>query len=183
MKSHRSRIILAVACAIGIFGGVAYGNTLRIVSYNIDCSDQSSDDNITGPAHSLPTVVQAIGLHHIGTNAQPMDLMNCEELNSTTLSNFCVALNNIYGAGAYTYDTTTDTNTGGGPDGLIYNTHTIQVVSARALRDGTLYCSSRTEPTWRPIRLAAGRTGSRARRCCIRFARSGTGRRTIFTCT
>ena len=136
MKFQRSYLTLVIACAVGIFAGVADGGTLRIVSYNIDCSDQSSDDNITGPAHSLPTVVQAIGLHHIGTNAQPMDLMNCEELQSTTLSNFCVALNNIYGAGTYTYDTTTDTNTGGGPDGLIYNTHTVQVVSARALRDG-----------------------------------------------
>jgi hypothetical protein len=109
---------------------------LRIVSYNIDCADQNSDNNITGPAHSLPTVIQGIGLHHIGTNAQQMDVLNCEELQSTSLSNFVVQLNAIYGAGTYTYDTTTDTNTGGGPDGLIYNTHTVQVVSARALRDG-----------------------------------------------
>lgn len=110
--------------------------TLRIVCYNIDCSDQSSDGNITNATHSLPTVVEAIGLHHLGTNVQPMDVMSCEELNSTTLSNFVVQLNLIYGAGAYTYDLTTDPNTGGGPDGLIYRTYTVQVVSARALRDG-----------------------------------------------
>ena len=131
-----SIIILAVICSIGVLAGTARGNTLRIVSYNIDCADQSSDNNITGPAHSLPTVVQAIGLHHIGTNAQQVDILNCEELQSTSLSNFVVQLNAIYGAGIYAYDTTKDTNTGGGPDGLIYNTQTVQVVSARALRDG-----------------------------------------------
>ena len=109
---------------------------LRIVSYNIDCADQSSDGNITNSTHSLPTVVQAIGLHHLGTNAQPVDVMSCEELNSTTLSNFVVQLNLIYGAGTYTYDTTTDPNTGGGPDGLIYRTNSVQVVSARALLTG-----------------------------------------------
>ena len=111
--------------------------TLRIVSYNIDCADQGSDNNITNSATlSLPTVLKAIGLHHIGTNAQPMDVMGLEELRSkTTLTNFVIQLNNIYGAGTYALDPTTDTNVGG-PDGLIYNTHTVQVVSARCLPDG-----------------------------------------------
>jgi hypothetical protein len=62
--------------------------------------------------------------------------MSCEELNSTTLSNFVVQLNLIYGAGTYTYDRTTDPNTGGGPDGIIYRTNTVQVVLARALPTG-----------------------------------------------
>jgi hypothetical protein len=110
--------------------------TLRIVSYNIDCEDRSSDGNITNSFHSLPTVVQGIGLHHLGTNAQPMDLMSCEELNSTTLANFVTQLNLIYGAGTYTYDTTTDPNSGGGPDGIIYRTNSVQVISARALPYG-----------------------------------------------
>jgi hypothetical protein len=83
-------------------------------------------------------VVYAIGQHHIGTNVQQMDVMSVEELTSTTLSNFTSELNALYGAGTYTYDTTKDTNTGGGPDGLIYNTHTVQVVSARSLRDGRM---------------------------------------------
>lgn len=75
-------------------------------------------------------------MHHIGTNARQVDVLNCEELQSTSLSNFVVQLNSIYGAGTYAYDMTTDPNTGGGPDGLIYNTRTIQVVSARALITG-----------------------------------------------
>ena len=136
MKSHRSWIIVAVVLGIGIGDCAAWSKTLRVVSYNIDCADQGSDNNITGATHSLPTVIQAIGLHHIGTNAQPVDVMTCEELTSTTLSNFVAQLNNIYGAGTYTFDRTPDPNTGGGPDGLIYNPQTVQVVSARALKTG-----------------------------------------------
>jgi PKD repeat protein len=114
----------------------ARAGILRIVSYNIDCADQSSDNNITGPAHSLPTVIQGIALHHLGTNAQPVDALNVEELQTTSLAYFTAALNNIYGAGTYAYDTTADNTTGGGTDGLIYNTHTLQVVSARSLPTG-----------------------------------------------
>jgi hypothetical protein len=101
------------------FAGIcgARGAALRIVSYNIDCSDQASDNNITGTTHSLPTLDQGIGLHHIGSNAQPVDVMSCEDLTSTTLSNFVAQLNAIYGAGTYAYDTTTDPNTGGGRTG------------------------------------------------------------------
>jgi hypothetical protein len=72
------------AAAFPVLTSEAQTRTLRIVSYNIDCADQNSDGNITNSMHSLPTVVQAIGLHHLGTNAQPMDVMSCEELNSTT---------------------------------------------------------------------------------------------------
>jgi len=130
------RLITAAVLIIGACACDVEARTLRIVSYNIDCEDRGSDGNITNAMHSLPTVVQAIGLHHLGTNAQPVDVMSCEELNATTLSNFVVQLNFIYGAGAYAYDLTKDTNTGGGPDGIIFRTNSVQVVSARCLRDG-----------------------------------------------
>ena len=136
MNWHRRWIILVAAMGIVFRADGVRGATLRIVSYNIDCEDRGSDGNITNATHSLPTVVQAIGLHHLGTNAQPMDVMSCEELNAMTLANFCAQLNRIYGAGTYAYDQTTDPNTGGGPDGIIYKTATVQVVSARALMTG-----------------------------------------------
>jgi hypothetical protein len=136
MKLYRNLMLAAALLAAAALTNATMGATLRIVCYNIDCADQGSDNNITGATHSLPTVVQGIGLHHLGTNAQMVDLLAVEELNSTTLSNFTTQLNAIYGAGTYTYDRTADPNTGGGPDGLIYNTHTVQVVSARALPTG-----------------------------------------------
>ncbi len=133
---HRNWRLIAAALALGIFISPVFAKTLRICSYNIDCADQSSLNNLTGATHSLPTVVQAMGLHHLGTNAQPVDVMGCEELTSSTLSTFVTELNNIYGAGTYAYDPTTGPTTGGGTDGLIYRTNSVQVISARALTNG-----------------------------------------------
>ncbi|MDQ2868239.1 MAG: hypothetical protein M3R59_07505 [Verrucomicrobiota bacterium] len=126
-----------LALASGLIPAIAGRGTIRIVSYNIDCADQGSDNNITGSAHSVPTVIQAIGFHHLGQNAQPVDVLGLEENNANTLSNLVVQLNNIYGAGAYAADPTSDPTTGGGTDGLIYKTRTVQVVSVRALPTGT----------------------------------------------
>lgn len=131
-----SWMIMAAVLGIGLWGSGAWGRTLRIASYNIDCADQSSINNITNSTHSVPTVIQAIGLHHLGTNAQPVDVLGVEELTSTTLSALVTQLNSIYGAGTYAFDPNTDPNTGGGPDGLIYKTNTVSVVSARALPTG-----------------------------------------------
>ena len=136
MKLHVTRlaVLLTTLATIGSAETVlGQTRTYRIVSYNIDCADQGNDNNITASYAGLPTVLQAIGQHHLGSNAQPIDVLGVEELNSTTLSNLVNKLNGIYGAGTYAFDPTTDPNSGGGPDGLIYNTHTIQVVSAAAI--------------------------------------------------
>ena len=130
---------LAAAILLAATAGVASAATptLRIVSYNIDDADQGNDNNITASYAGLPTVLQAIGQHHLGTNAQPIDVLGVEELNTTTLANLVTALNNIYGAGTYAFDHTTDPDTGGGHDGIIYNTQTVQIVGAKSLGDGT----------------------------------------------
>ncbi len=141
-------LTLATAAAL-LVATPAIAQNLRVVEYNIDCSDQGNNDNINGPMAGVPTVIQAIGNHHIGNNAQPADVFALTELldtnnnniTSTTLPALVTALNSIYGAGTYAYDTTPDPTSGGtqfnGPSGLIYNTHTVQVVSARALPRGT----------------------------------------------
>src|SRR6516225_8675758 len=84
-KLHPAVVAVCFLCVM-IFAAVAHATTLRIVSYNIDCADKGSDGNITNATRSLPTVVQAIGLHHLGTNVQQVDVIGCEELLSTTLS-------------------------------------------------------------------------------------------------
>ncbi len=137
MRFRHFRVFLSLA-ALAVASSptpVAWASagTLRIVSYNVDCFDQGSDNNIIASYAGLPTVLQGIGEHHIGTNAQPIDVLGVEELTTTTLTNLVNALNTIYGAGTYAFDPTTDPNTGGGPDGLIYNTHTVQVISAAAI--------------------------------------------------
>ncbi len=51
---------------------------------------------------------------------------------STTAAFIVGQLNSYYGAGTYTYDSYVDPSTGGtggGPSGLIYNTHSVMVIS------------------------------------------------------
>ncbi len=123
---RQRRTWIAFASIAALAGaGRARATSLRIVSYNIDNADQGNDNNITASYAGLPSVIQAIGQHHLGTNAQPVDVLGVEELNSTTLGNLTTALNNIYGAGTYAFDPTADPTTGGGTDGLVYNTHTV----------------------------------------------------------
>jgi hypothetical protein len=119
---------------------IVRAETLRVVEYNIDCSDQGNNNAINGPSAGIPAVIQAIGDHHIGSNAQPVDVLaltemldtNNNSITSSTLPALVNALNAIYGAGYYAYDNTPDPTSGGtqfnGPSGLIYNTHTVQVV-------------------------------------------------------
>jgi hypothetical protein len=65
-----------------------------------------------------------------------VDVLGVEELKASTLRNFTNQLNLIYGAGTYAFDPTADLTTGGGTDGLIYNTHTVQVIASRTLKTG-----------------------------------------------
>ncbi len=133
---------IVAACQVAV--ALADPATLRIASYNIDSQDQNSDNNITqstgATAHSISTIIQAIGNHHIGSNAQPVDVLGLEEmLTSTTggvnrtLNDLTTQLNSIYGAGAYSFDTANPTQS----EGLIYNTKTVQIVSVRVLRTGS----------------------------------------------
>jgi hypothetical protein len=133
LEIRRVSCRLVLAASLMLLATSAQSAGLRVVSYNIDCADQLSDDNITQSYAGLPTVLQAIGQHHIGTNVQQIDVLGVEELNPTTLSNLVTAMNNIYGAGTYAFDPTNDPTTGAGTDGLIYNTHTIQVVAAKVI--------------------------------------------------
>ena len=158
MKLNQACLVGLAVLGLASFAGTAAAATLRIVSYNIDCSDQGSDNSITNANHTLPVIIQAIGLHHIGTNAQPVDILGVEELQSTSLSNIVRQLNVIYGAGTYAYDTTTDPNTGGGPDGLIYNTHTVQIVSARAMKTGQTVLLQSNGTTYTAAHSAGGGT-------------------------
>jgi len=135
-------VLIATASLTAV--AAADSPTLRIVSYNIDSQDQGSDNNITqstgSTAFSIPTVIQAIGNHYIGSDAQPVDVLGLEEmLTSTTggvnrtLNDLTTQLNNIYGAGTYSFNTANPTQS----EGLIYNTKTVQIISERLLRTGT----------------------------------------------
>lgn len=119
---------------------IASAQSLRVVTYNID-ADTGGAPGEAGGVYSGPgltTVLQAIGNAKLAGYAQPIDVLALQELNwsqtSTTLGFIVGQLNGIYGAGTYAYDTTFDPTTGdltgNGPNGLVYNTQTVQVLGA-----------------------------------------------------
>lgn len=137
----KSRFLLraltaVLICVVG-FVSLARAQTLRIATYNIDADTGGAVGQMGGPqgGPGLVDVLQAMGVAKMNGHAQPLDVLALQELHydnpsiSQTLTYLTTQLNNIYGAGTYAYDTFVDaTNgdlTGNGPNGLIYNTHTI----------------------------------------------------------
>jgi len=141
-KNSKVPLLVLAAC---LAARPAFATTLRIAEYNIDSSDTKSNANINGANAGIPAVLQAMGIHNIGTNAQPLDVIAFTELldtgnntkTSTSLPLIVTALNNIYGAGTYTFVNTPDPTSGGtqfnGPSGFVYNTHTVTLLGATTL--------------------------------------------------
>lgn len=138
MASSR-RTWLALAIGTGAFVHYADG-AIRVVTYNV----QSSGLGIVPPNPGFDTVMQAIGDHQLAGNAQPIDVLSLQELdgtqftpgNSATLPFIVSQLNAIYGPNVYAADNTknpTTGGTGGGPNGLVYNTTTIQMIQAKVV--------------------------------------------------
>jgi hypothetical protein len=147
MRFHH--IVTAAAgflCAIITTAVTANGQTLRVVTYNINADTVTSGSGIgtVDGGTGLTAVLQAIGQEHLSDgNAQPIDVLALEELHydnpsiSQTLTYLVGQLNSIYGAGTYAADTfvdgTSGNDTGNGPSGLIYNTHTIVDLGAKQI--------------------------------------------------
>ncbi len=127
-----ARSSAAIALAMCFIAGSADAGGIRVVTYNIN-----ADTGTSTPQPGLDTVLQAIGNANLAGNTQPIDVLALQELYftpSTTLQPLVASLNAIYGNGAYTFDqfvgATTGNLTGNGPNGLVYKTSTIQVLSA-----------------------------------------------------
>lgn len=117
--------------------------TLRVVTYNINADTGGADGKYGGvySGPGLTTVLQAIGNAKLANHAQPIDVLALQELNysrrTTTLGFIVDQLNTIYGAGTYAYEPTFDPTTGdlsgNGPSGLVYNTHTVQLLGTTVI--------------------------------------------------
>lgn len=142
---QRSSVLIVFLAALV---GTAAAQALRVVTYNIDADTGGATGAIGGSqaGPGLTDVLQAIGNAKLAGNAQPIDVLALEELNATksgstgtpsiTLDFIVSQLNNIYGAGTYATNNVVDATTGGtggGPSGIIYNTHTVQVLSAAVI--------------------------------------------------
>jgi hypothetical protein len=165
-KSRRQRTLAIAAAALSSAAAMSQAASLRVVTYNIDDdTGGTSGTDARVNYNDLGIILQAIGATHLSGNSQPIDVLALQELHynnpsiSTSLQSIVNTLNGIYGAGTYAYDTlvgTTDGNlTGNGPNGLIYNTRTVEDLGAFGLTkqaDGTTNLVSGSAAARQPIR-------------------------------
>jgi endonuclease/exonuclease/phosphatase family metal-dependent hydrolase len=113
---------------------LASAETLRVVSYNIE----ADIDGVTTPRDGLDTILEAIGQQNVNGITQKFDILALQETtrNTTTIAPIVLDLNTYYGAGIYamsSYQATVSRNNpgfGNGPNGLIYNTTTLQLIAS-----------------------------------------------------
>ena len=138
VKLCASRITALLSAAIlPAVAGAQTSQTIRIVTYNTQ-GDVSSPSP-TGVLPYLETVLEGIGQEdYVGDNVQQLpDVIALQETtsNSTTVTPIVNALNSYYGSnifGSSTYQATTSDGVtdGGGPNALIYNQDTLNLIAS-----------------------------------------------------
>jgi endonuclease/exonuclease/phosphatase family metal-dependent hydrolase len=149
MSAKRGGIGLALTATIFVTFVSASAGTLRVATYNLNAD--TPDFAAVDQNANLESVLEGIGKVHLNddgvSHAQRLDVLAVQELqngmggpNAPTLASVVANLNAHYGAGAYAFDATPAPTTGpfigNGPNGLVYNTATLQVVSATPI-DGS----------------------------------------------
>jgi uncharacterized repeat protein (TIGR03803 family) len=121
--------------------------TIRVVAYNIEAD--TGGDTAPLPGLIAPSsggsvtnggVLEGIGEEILGSDpAQPIDVLALEETssNSSTVQPIVDGLNAFYGSrtnpagyAMSAYQATSTGGTGGGPNALVYNTNTLQLISS-----------------------------------------------------
>ena len=145
---HAVPACMAFILAFGLAAGaVAQNVTLRIVTYNIQAD--TGGYTTARPGLVIPSgggtaqqggVLEGIGEEILGNGpAQPIDILALQETtsNTTTVAPIVTALNTYYNApGMYAYSPYQATesgnfpSSGNGPNALIYNTTTVQLVAS-----------------------------------------------------
>jgi autotransporter-associated beta strand protein len=139
IHNHRISLLLAMAVSGSICAGAPAqtAQSIRIVTYNTQ-GDVSSPTP-TGVLPNLATVIEGIGQEkYVGDSVlQLPDIVALQETtsNSTTVAPLVNDLNSYYGSSIFNYSsyqaTTSDgTTDGGGPNALIYNQNTINLIAS-----------------------------------------------------
>ena len=103
---------------------------IRVVTYNMEAS--------TGLSSYAGEILQAIGSENVNGIVRPIDILALQEMKDggfTIESQIVTILNNIYGAGTYAYSTLNATGDGYEKVGMVYNTHTVQIIDQVAFKD------------------------------------------------
>jgi endonuclease/exonuclease/phosphatase family metal-dependent hydrolase len=152
MSSRHTRTCTAWMAGVAVFAwaAAAAADPLRIVTYNIEA-------DIGGYTTSRPgmsTVLQGIGNENVNGDARPLDILALQETtsNTTTVDPMVSMLDALYGAGTYArspYQATQNgsPSSGNGPNAVIYNAATLQLVASVGI--GT---PSSSGPPRQPVR-------------------------------
>ncbi|MDX2038445.1 MAG: Calx-beta domain-containing protein [Isosphaeraceae bacterium] len=116
--------------------------TLRVVSYNIAAAGGN-------PRSGLNTLLEAMGNESYAGNAQPIDILLLQEVQSQTTTTAAVLalMNSLYGSGSYARGTLNGGTTGSGTQGIVYRTSTVQLLGEAAV--GTASSSGQPRQTIR----------------------------------
>src|SRR4051812_16824207 len=132
VKHKRRSYMLAAAVALAASSHVQA--QLRIVSYNV----AADVDGFTTVRPGFDTVIQGIGNETVNGFARPLDVLALQEVtgNTQTVAPIVTSLNNTYGVNTYAMSTFVGSTSGGfvdngnGPNAMVYNTKTLQLVSS-----------------------------------------------------
>ncbi len=133
----RGRLAFIVFAVLIGASPLARAQVLRIVTYNIEADVNGN----TAPNTGLFTVLEAVGEQNLNGVQQPIDILGLEETTSetATVAPIVKALNSYYGAGASYMMSNVQgkqnggNTTGNGPNSLIYNANTVQLVATTGL--------------------------------------------------
>lgn len=109
---------------IGLGGPPPPAQDLRLAVYNIASTDGF-------PRAGLDTILAGIGAERVNGSARPLDILALQEVrNQVTTTEYVVSLmNGMYGAGVYARGNLNGGSTGGGTQGIVYNTQTVQLLA------------------------------------------------------
>jgi hypothetical protein len=130
--------------AVGLLGsfvvlaaaGPAAADYLRIATYNVSINNNPSG-NVARVGMS--TVLQAIGLDSVGGVQRPIDILSVQQIDHGLAGAASIVniLNGLYGPGTYAR-TTIVGNNDGNTQAVIYNTHTLQLLSQTSISAATV---------------------------------------------
>jgi hypothetical protein len=140
MPSRRDVVVKSRWCCFALIGFTALlvhfpaSAQIRIASYNLE----ADIDTATQPPNpGTDVVLEGIGSEVVNGFAKNLDIIGLEETssNTATVQPVVDSLNAFYGAGTYARSPFQGGQSGGiltgnGPNALIYNTHTLQLISS-----------------------------------------------------
>ncbi len=124
---------VAVLAVFSLSMNLALAGQFRVVTYNI----LADSGGVTEPRSGMGTVLEGIGDENVNSVTRPVDVLSLQETtsNTTTVQPLLDILNNIYGANTYAMSpyqakVNGSATSGNGPNALVYNATTLQLVAS-----------------------------------------------------